>query len=88
MDHLDWMDAADILEELALLRRKLTPGARVLFRSAVKKPPHVALFEQLGFRLEQHVRPTYIRGQPAPPLLDRVNMYASSWVATLRSKAD
>lgn len=83
MDHMDWFDpnSHDELEqEICEMARALQMNGQVFWRSAGTRPWYNALFEKHGFKVE----PLAIR-KPGESI-DRVNMYASFYRATLVRK--
>lgn len=76
MDHMDWFDpeGIDAFNEISALQNALASNGRVLLRSAATHPWYIKTFEQLGF----HCKPAAIR--ESGESIDRVNMYASTWV--------
>ncbi|KAI5964573.1 uncharacterized protein KGF55_001642 [Candida pseudojiufengensis] len=78
MDHMDWFDpnGVDAINEITAIKQCLVKGGRVMFRSAATHPWYVKTFESLGFKCE----PAAIRKNGHS--IDRVNMYASTWVCT------
>lgn len=78
MDHMDWFDpkGRDAHDEISALKKCLAPGGRVMLRSASQKPWYLETFKQLGF--ETHPAAVRHSGE----LIDRINMYASTWVCT------
>lgn len=82
MDHMDWFskDGVDADSEISALYRALAPDGRVMLRSASEKPWYIANFEKMGFQCEAAAirTPTHA--------IDRVNMYASTWVCTKKNK--
>lgn len=81
MDHMDWFDPQgnDARKEIEAVKECLVPGGRVMLRSAAQFPWYIKTFEQCGFKC----KPAAIRH--SGELIDRINMYASTWVCT---KAD
>ena len=78
MDHMDWFskDGADADAEISALYQALAPGGRVMLRSAAEKPWYIENFKKIGFSCEA-------AGVRTPTeSIDRVNMYASTWVCT------
>ncbi len=49
MDHVDWMDEKYARELAAALARQVTPGGRVIWRSAALQPPYVPIIQDAGF---------------------------------------
>ncbi len=49
MDHVDWMDETYARELAAALARQVTPGGRVIWRSAALEPPYVSIIRDAGF---------------------------------------
>jgi betaine lipid synthase len=84
MDHMDWMDldGVEVRKELVALRDAMKPGGKVLFRSAAMKPWYVKVYEEEGFTC----RPVAIRENKNS--IDRVNMYASTWLASLNGSSE
>lgn len=81
MDSLDWFEPSqrgsdEVRRQVGLLHRALKAGGRVLLRSAGKLPWYVTAFEEAGFRAKR----VAVRGPGA--CIDRVNMYASTWILT------
>lgn len=78
MDHMDWFseDGTDADTEIAALYHALGSGGRVMLRSASEHPWYISNFEKIGFTCEAAAvrTPTHA--------IDRVNMYASTWVCT------
>ncbi|SCZ94604.1 BZ3500_MvSof-1268-A1-R1_Chr12-3g03992 [Microbotryum saponariae] len=67
----------DLTLTIRALRNALAPGGRVFWRSAGLEPWYIALYKREGFRVECiHQREI---GSKTP--IDRVNMYASFYVA-------
>ncbi|SCV73196.1 BQ2448_7121 [Microbotryum intermedium] len=70
-------DPCDLTLTIRALRNALAPGGRVFWRSAGLKPWYIDLYRREGFRVECiHQREI---GSKIP--IDRVNMYASFYVA-------
>jgi len=94
MDSMDWFDpgstAADT--QVGKLSNALKAGGRVLLRSAGLTPWYIARFEAAGFackRVGARIPGSCIDRLVFVPLLpsvansmDRVNMYASTWICT------
>lgn len=78
MDHMDWFDpkGSDAIHEITALYNALQIDGRVLLRSAATHPWYIKSFEDMGFACE----PAAIRRSGHS--IDRVNMYASTWVCT------
>ncbi|GME83895.1 unnamed protein product [Ambrosiozyma monospora] len=75
---MDWFseDGTDADDEITALFHALAPGGRVLLRSASQEPWYINNFEKLGFKCD----PVAVR--KSGTAIDRVNMYASTWVCT------
>ena len=78
MDHMDWFDPKkeDAKAEIMAVKHCLVPGGRVMLRSAAQFPWYIKTFEACGFTC----KPAAIRH--AGDSIDRINMYASTWVCT------
>jgi betaine lipid synthase len=78
MDHMDWFNpnGKDAINEITALKNCLAPGGRVMLRSASQNPWYISTFEELGFECE--AAGVRYSGQS----IDRINMYASTWVCT------
>lgn len=78
MDHMDSFDPKgyDAVNEITTLKNCLNTNGRVLLRSVSTNPWYIKTFENLGFSCTAAcVRETNIS-------IDRINMYASTWVCT------
>lgn len=78
MDHMDWFDpkGTDATAEILALKECLNTNGRVMLRSASTHPWYIKNFEELGFSCKAAgIRET---GKS----IDRINMYASTWVCT------
>ena len=51
MDHMDWMDDAYARELSAMLYQQMTPGGRVIWRSAALEPPYAPIIAAAGFEV-------------------------------------
>jgi betaine lipid synthase len=78
MDHMDWMDwdGVEVRKEIVALRRAMKEGGQIVFRSAAKSPWYVRIYEEEGFKCT----PIAVREGSS---IDRINMYASTWLASL-----
>lgn len=78
MDHMDWFNpnGTDAKKEILAVKKCLVKGGRVMLRSAAQYPWYIKTFESLGFKC----KPAAIRH--SGETIDRVNMYASTWVCT------
>lgn len=72
MDHVDWLEQADIDTLCDALSEQVQPGGRVIWRSASRSPDYAKCIEKAGF----HV----VRVSTSENYMDRVNMYASFYV--------
>lgn len=82
MDHMDWFSPGghEVDDEIMALHQALCIGGRVMLRSASPKPWYIENFEKLGFSC-------VAAGTRTSELsIDRVNMYASTWVCTKNGK--
>lgn len=78
MDHMDWFDpnGEDAKREILAVKKCLAANGRVMLRSAAQYPWYIKTFESLGFQC----KPAAIRHHGDS--IDRINMYASTWVCT------
>ncbi|CAK9435504.1 uncharacterized protein LODBEIA_P02310 [Lodderomyces beijingensis] len=78
MDHMDWFEpnGKDAISEISAVKKCLVEGGRVMLRSASQNPWYIKTFEELGFKCAPAA--TRVSGTS----IDRVNMYASTWVCT------
>ncbi|KAK2741925.1 hypothetical protein FQN57_005484 [Myotisia sp. PD_48] len=92
MDSMDWFDPpkaspkpdVDLTqapectarEQVRLLNRALQKGGRVLLRSASIQPWYISVFEANGFSARR------VGARFRGSCIDRVNMYASTWICT------
>ncbi|KAI1787532.1 hypothetical protein LXA43DRAFT_896047 [Ganoderma leucocontextum] len=78
MDHMDWFDpeGTSATEEIRAVNKAMKVGGRVLLRSAGLKPWYIAKFTAQGFKCER------VAARTAGKCIDRVNMYASTWICT------
>lgn len=76
MDHMDWFDprSTAVDDEVQALFKVLDAKGRVMLRSASKNPWYIKSFEKHGFKC----KPVSVR-YPGK-CIDRVNMYASTWI--------
>ncbi|CAI5501434.1 unnamed protein product, partial [Closterium sp. Naga37s-1] len=75
MDHVDWLGQRDIDTLCQALRDQVKPGGRVIWRSASRNPEYAKDIEKAGFKVVQ------VRSITQQQYMDRVNMYASFYVA-------
>ncbi|KAF2761212.1 betaine lipid synthase [Pseudovirgaria hyperparasitica] len=78
MDSMDWFDPAgpEAATQIRALNRVLKNKGRVMLRSSGLSPWYIETFEELGFRCDRV-------GMRMPgTCIDRVNMYASTWICT------
>eukprot|EP00245_Coleochaete_scutata_P005726 TRINITY_DN1951_c0_g1_i1.p1 TRINITY_DN1951_c0_g1~~TRINITY_DN1951_c0_g1_i1.p1 ORF type:complete len:664 (-),score=144.25 TRINITY_DN1951_c0_g1_i1:680-2671(-) len=73
MDHVDWLEQKDIDVLCDALKAQVKPGGRVIWRSASRHPHYAKCIEQSGFKV--------VRIHGSEKYMDRVNMYASFYVA-------
>lgn len=78
MDHMDWFSPGDTAarDEIRVLNRALCVGGRVMLRSSSKNPWYIKTYEKEGFKC--HAAAV----RESNTSIDRVNMYASTWVCT------
>ncbi|CAI5471037.1 unnamed protein product [Closterium sp. Yama58-4] len=75
MDHVDWLGQKDIDTLCQALKEQVKPGGRVIWRSASRDPGYAKDIEKAGFKVVQ------VRSISQQQYMDRVNMYASFYVA-------
>ncbi|CAM6106075.1 unnamed protein product [Calypogeia fissa] len=73
MDHVDWLEQKDIDILCSALKQQVIPGGRVIWRSASRRPGYAQCIANSGFAVR--------RIQTSENYMDRVNMYASFYVA-------
>ncbi|KAI5781495.1 hypothetical protein EDC01DRAFT_619620 [Geopyxis carbonaria] len=78
MDSMDWFYPTKpaAREQIRRLNIALKMGGRVLLRSAGQTPWYITVFEQEGFLAKR------VGNRTPGACIDRVNMYASTWVCT------
>lgn len=78
MDHMDWFKETgpDARAEIRALNKALARGGKVLLRTSSTCPWYLKVYEEEGFAC----KPAAVR-RPGESI-DRVNMYASTWVCT------
>ncbi|RPB11029.1 hypothetical protein P167DRAFT_575618 [Morchella conica CCBAS932] len=78
MDSMDWFDTDGIeaRRQIKALNNSMKLGGRVLLRSAGLRPWYIRVFEEEGFKAKQ------VMARHPGAYIDRVNMYASTWVCT------
>ncbi|KAF2097909.1 betaine lipid synthase [Rhizodiscina lignyota] len=78
MDSMDWFDPAGTAaaEQVAALNHSLKMKGRVLLRSAGLAPWYIRVFEEHGFQAKR------VAARLPGTCIDRVNMYASTWICT------
>ncbi|MCJ1379851.1 hypothetical protein MMC17_002954 [Xylographa soralifera] len=82
MDSMDWFNPKDTeaLTQIRALNYALKIGGRVLLRSAGLRPWYISGFEALGFSAKR------VGSRMPGTCIDRVNMYASTWIITKTSE--
>ncbi|KAH8152658.1 uncharacterized protein LAJ45_03499 [Morchella importuna] len=75
---MDWFDTDGIeaRRQIKALNNSMKLGGRVLLRSAGLRPWYIRVFEEEGFKAKQ------VMARHPGAYIDRVNMYASTWVCT------
>ncbi|KAH9947486.1 hypothetical protein B0H21DRAFT_691791, partial [Amylocystis lapponica] len=78
MDHMDWFprDGTEATKEIRAVNCAMKLGGRVLLRSAGLTPWYIAKFEAQGFVCKR------VAARLPGTCIDRVNMYASTWICT------
>ncbi|KAI9882914.1 MAG: S-adenosylmethionine-dependent methyltransferase [Watsoniomyces obsoletus] len=81
MDSMDWLPlhSPKASEQITALNQALKKGGRVLLRSAGLWPWYIDVFAQLGFVTQR------VGARHPGTCIDRVNMYASTWLCTKSS---
>ncbi|PVI06173.1 hypothetical protein DM02DRAFT_553413 [Periconia macrospinosa] len=81
MDSMDWFPPAgnQALKQIRALNRALKVKGRVMLRSAGLEPWYIAVFEECGFLCKR------VAVRVPGACIDRVNMYASTWICTKES---
>ncbi|PGH07098.1 hypothetical protein AJ79_06376 [Helicocarpus griseus UAMH5409] len=76
MDSMDWFDPTkeDASKQARTLNHSLKMGGRILLRSASIKPWYIKNFEENGFTARR------VGARFPGSCIDRVNMYASTWI--------
>ncbi len=77
MDSMDWFDpnnTSAASTQVRALHRALKHNGKVLLRSAGLKPWYVDVFGEYGFETKR------VAARLPGMCVDRVNMYASTWV--------
>ncbi|KAL8901272.1 MAG: hypothetical protein Q9192_000633 [Flavoplaca navasiana] len=76
MDSMDWFNphTTAASNQVCALNRALKPKGKVLLRSAGLKPWYVTVFEKHGFSTKR------VAARLPGMCVDRVNMYASTWI--------
>jgi len=77
MDHMDWMETAQVQDEVVELARVVSQGGYVLWRSCSRYPWYNRVFQENSFFVEE----VAVRGPGSNLPLDRVNMYSSFYKA-------
>ncbi|BDD56066.1 hypothetical protein MAP00_001546 [Monascus purpureus] len=78
MDSMDWFDPKgdEAAAQVQALNHSLKMGGRVLLRSASIEPWYIKHFQENGFK------PRRVGSRFPGTCIDRVNMYASTWICT------
>ncbi|KAF2738140.1 hypothetical protein EJ04DRAFT_550133 [Polyplosphaeria fusca] len=78
MDSMDWFppEGKQAVRQIRALNRALKVKGRVMLRSAGLKPWYVDRFEECGFECRR------VAVRVPGSCIDRVNMYASTWICT------
>ena len=81
MDHADWLSEEAQMELVKALKDQVVRGGKAIWRSASLVPPYAAMLEANGFRVKCVQRFDQLP-ETDNLYMDRVNMYASFYVAT------
>ncbi|KAF2500290.1 hypothetical protein BU16DRAFT_453416 [Lophium mytilinum] len=78
MDSMDWFppNGQHAVRQIRALNRAMKLKGRVLLRSAGMKPWYIEKFQELGFTTKR------VAARLPGTCIDRVNMYASTWICT------
>ncbi|CAI6340306.1 unnamed protein product [Periconia digitata] len=78
MDSMDWFPptGSQALKQIRALNRALKVKGRVMLRSAGLEPWYLSVFEECGFVCKR------VAVRVPGACIDRVNMYASTWICT------
>ncbi|KAJ4305041.1 hypothetical protein N0V90_000571 [Kalmusia sp. IMI 367209] len=78
MDSMDWFPPAgnQAAKQIRALNRALKAKGRVMLRSAGLEPWYLGVFEECGFSCKR------VAVRVPGACIDRVNMYASTWICT------
>ncbi|KAH7139259.1 hypothetical protein B0J11DRAFT_39281 [Dendryphion nanum] len=78
MDSMDWFppEGKQAVRQIRALNRALKLKGRVMLRSAGLEPWYVSVFEEEGFSCKR------VAVRVPGSCIDRVNMYASTWICT------
>ena len=73
MDHMDWLDEKTVSTFSSYLSKHVVRGGQMIWRSASRQPWYAKIIEKDGF--------TVRRISTCSSYMDRVNMYASFYLA-------
>lgn len=76
MDHADWQSVEQTIELARALYKHTTDDATIILRSAAYEPPYIEHLRAAGFNMR-----CIQKMDNTNKYMDRVNMYASFWVA-------
>jgi len=82
MDSMDWFNPGgkEAREQVRRINRAMKVAGRVLLRSAGLRPWYISVFEEEGFAAKR------VGTRTEGVCIDRVNMYASTWICTKRAE--
>ncbi|KAL6306321.1 hypothetical protein BKA93DRAFT_729495 [Sparassis latifolia] len=78
MDHMDWFPKGgqEATKEIRAVNKAMKMGGRVLLRSAGMRPWYISAFKEQGFTCKR------VASRAPGSCIDRVNMYASTWICS------
>ncbi|KAF2267923.1 hypothetical protein CC78DRAFT_32264 [Lojkania enalia] len=84
MDSMDWFppEGKQAVRQIRAMNRALKVKGRVMLRSAGLTPWYIAKFEESGFACKR------VAVRVPGSCIDRVNMYASTWICTKESSIE
>lgn len=84
MDHVDWLDLKMARELAHCLAQQVSPGGRVIWRSAALCPPYARLIRDAGFEVGH----TWLTSLQEARLLAHLFCYSREWLAMAHRECD